>query len=124
MAALGFGGDERAEVFSCGAILFELLTGAPVYSGSSKTELVRRAKQGPRRVEVGLDGLDAPQALKEVCVRALSPRANDRFQSVAEFAHALGGAGCVAAGTPRGRRAERPWAPFGRERGLEVSQER
>jgi serine/threonine-protein kinase len=38
--------DERSDVFSLGAILCEILTGEPPYSGATNDEILRRARKG------------------------------------------------------------------------------
>jgi len=76
-----------ADVYSLGAMLYELLTGRPPHSGASVEDLLRRVALEepvpPRRIapEVSRD-------LETVCLHALK-RANARYSSAAELADEL-----------------------------------
>jgi serine/threonine-protein kinase len=73
--------DARADVFGLGAILCEVLTGSPPFTGSSRAEVQRRAEAGDLGEAYSL--LDAGSAsrdaeLIQLCRRCLSPRPEDR----------------------------------------------
>lgn len=71
--------DERADVFSLGAILCEILTGQPPYTGSSDNEVYHKAARAD--LEEALARLDARGAEAELVALAkscLSPAARDR----------------------------------------------
>jgi serine/threonine protein kinase/Flp pilus assembly protein TadD len=71
--------DERADVFSLGAILCEMLTGAPPYSDENGYEILRRAKRGDLAEALGrLEQCGADAALTELCRECLSPKREDR----------------------------------------------
>jgi serine/threonine-protein kinase len=66
--------DERADVFSLGAILCEILTGRPPYEeveGESTVVQAARAKLGPARARI--EACDADPALVQLCLACLTP---------------------------------------------------
>jgi serine/threonine-protein kinase len=86
--ALGEPSGREADVFSLGAIAFEVLTGTPPYSAETATELLMAAVQEPvpsaweRRP-------DLPSQLDEVLTRAMARRPGDRHRSVLELVEDL-----------------------------------
>ena len=84
-AASGLPVDHRADVFSCGILLYELVTGKRLYVGDTDyqtVELVRKAYVPP----ILKDNPEAPRELEDVIRKSLSRDANSRYQS----ARALG----------------------------------
>jgi hypothetical protein len=86
--ALGEPSGREADVFSLGAIAFEVLTGMPPYSAPTATEMLMAAVQDPvpsaweRRP-------DLPSQLDEVLARAMARRPGDRHRSVLELVEDL-----------------------------------
>ena len=79
--------DARADQFSCGAVLFELLTGRPLYDGRDLDEIIAMAQSA--RVGPRLRGLSVPPSLLNVMRRLLSRMPQDRFRSHRDAATAL-----------------------------------
>jgi serine/threonine protein kinase len=77
--------DGRADVYSLGVILFELIAGAPPYElkGLGLPAAVRTILTQPPR------SLGAAEPLDAVCARALAKKPGDRYQSAAELAAAI-----------------------------------
>jgi serine/threonine-protein kinase len=80
--------DQRADVYSLGCILYEMLTGGPPYVGVSLTEVVMRILRAPIPSVQRLRG-DVPASVDEAIARALAKSAAERFTTMEEFAAAL-----------------------------------
>jgi serine/threonine protein kinase/ABC-type branched-subunit amino acid transport system substrate-binding protein len=82
--------DRRADVYSVGVVLWELLTGRRLWSGLTQIEMLRRVVAGdvitPRSVDPRI-----PAELEEICMKALAFRREDRYDSAAELATDLEG---------------------------------
>ena len=74
--------DERSDVFSLGAVLFELLVGRPPFTGKSDEEVLRRVISGP---PPEADGSGVPPDLAAVARKALSRERSDRYANAGEL---------------------------------------
>ncbi len=81
--------DHRADIFSLGVTLYELLTLKRPFSGASSQEVLKRIllsdPRAPRRVNPRV-----PRDLAVICLKALEKRADRRYQTMTEFADDLG----------------------------------
>ncbi len=84
--------DERADLFSVGAILFECLTGNPPHHEHRAYEAIIVAMCTKDAPDVRTLVPGTPDALAEVCAIALSRDRADRFPSAEVFLEALRGA--------------------------------
>ena len=77
--------DERSDVFSLGAVLYEILTGQSPYKSDSKTEaLVAAGKAIIRPVNEVVP--HAPPELAAICEKALQPYPKDRYSNADSLA--------------------------------------
>jgi serine/threonine-protein kinase len=75
--------DARSDVFSFGAVLYEMLSGRRAFEGESAISTMAAVlREEPRR-------LDAPPALERVVMRCLEKQAPRRFQTMTELRQAL-----------------------------------
>jgi serine/threonine-protein kinase len=83
------GVDPRTDVYSLGAVLFELLTGEPPYTGATAQQIIVKRFTDPvpsvRRVRPNV-----PDAVDQAIRRALAPIPADRFATPGQFVQALG----------------------------------
>jgi tetratricopeptide (TPR) repeat protein len=77
--------DRRTDVFGLGGILYEILTGQPPYQGTSRNEVLDRARRGEVRSPRTLAGW-VPRPLEAVCLKALAARPEDRYATATELA--------------------------------------
>ncbi len=88
--AAGKAVDHRADIYSLGVILYEMLTGEVPFGDDSLTSvLVKLATEVPLRPSIRRPDLGVPPALEAVAMRCLEKNPDDRFQSADEFAVAL-----------------------------------
>lgn len=81
--------DERSDVFSLGAILCEILTGAPPYLGSS-AEAIQQASEARLEDCLGrLEDCDADEELKGIAIEALAPMRSARPRNAGALADQL-----------------------------------
>jgi serine/threonine protein kinase len=89
--------DGRSDIYSLACLLFELLSGAPPFTGGGAAAVARRrlTEAAPR---LRATASDVPAAIDEAVAKALAREPGERFATAEEFAAALRGE-AAAAGT-------------------------
>ena len=106
--------DPRTDIYALGVVLYEMLTGQPPFTGPSAQAIFARVlSEEPRPLVV--ERKTVPHHIDAAVARALEKLPADRWQTAAQFAEALTGAG--ASSWTRARRAPAalrrsaiPWA--------------
>lgn len=79
--------DGRADVYSLGVILFELLTGRRPFEGSTPAvidQLLTQAAPSPRSLHAAV-----PRDLEQICLKCLARSPEDRYATAADLAEDL-----------------------------------
>lgn len=79
--------DARADVFAAGAVLQEMVTGKPAFSGDTHIDVLYSIINKPPRPIPEDSG--APRELRDAISKALSKNPDDRFDDCCAFAEAL-----------------------------------
>jgi eukaryotic-like serine/threonine-protein kinase len=87
--------DGRSDLFSCGVVLYQFLTGEKPFTGNTTTimyKVLQEEPLAPSTLNVGLPG-----AFDAVMRKAIAKSPAERFQTAAEFADAINAATHAAA---------------------------
>jgi serine/threonine protein kinase len=80
--------DQRTDIYSLGATLYELLTLEPVFAGRERQALLRQIAfddpRAPRRIDSAI-----PEELETIVLKAIEKNPADRYSSAREFADDL-----------------------------------
>jgi eukaryotic-like serine/threonine-protein kinase len=117
--------DHRADIFSFGAVLYEMLAGRRAFRGDTAADTMTAIlKEAP--ADISDSGVSVPSSLARVVDRCLEKAPTSRFQSASDLAFALQALGSDArsgssisaahADLPRARQ-KRPWVLLAGGRG-------
>jgi serine/threonine-protein kinase len=97
--------DPRTDIYSLGAVLYEMLAGEPPHTGpSTQAVIARMLTEQPTRLRILRSAVS--EGIEAVVAKALAKVPADRFASAAKFVEAL-----RVATTPRAARS-RSWIPI------------
>jgi tRNA A-37 threonylcarbamoyl transferase component Bud32 len=86
--AMGTDIDRRTDIFAAGGVLWEIVTGEPMWKGLSDAKILLELASGkipqPRSVKA-----DLPPRLEAICRKALAVSREDRFATAAAFRESL-----------------------------------
>jgi WD40 repeat protein len=78
----------QSDVYSLGAILYEMLTGHPPFEGPSSADVLKRVLVEPP-ASIRATRRDVPAALEAICLKCLEKSTADRYASASELAEDL-----------------------------------
>ncbi len=79
--------DGRSDIFSCGVILYQFLTGEKPFTGNSTTIMYKVLHEEP--LAPSLLNVALPAAFDAVVKKAMAKNPDERYQSAQEFAQAI-----------------------------------
>ncbi|MBN8554574.1 MAG: protein kinase [Deltaproteobacteria bacterium] len=80
--------DHRSDIFACGIVLWEMITGKPLFLREHDSEAMEAIVNGDYTPASKLR-VDLPKAFDDLLARALSVNPSQRFKDCAEFERAL-----------------------------------
>ncbi|MXO85994.1 protein kinase [Altererythrobacter aurantiacus] len=86
--ALGLTVDARSDLFSLGAVIYEMMTGRPAFPGSELAALAIQISQG-KVAPIGEVAADCPKGLRSIIDRLLAKKPENRFADGAALVTAL-----------------------------------
>ena len=81
--------DVRSDVYSLGAILFEIVTGEYLHDGSSVSAILESTTRGPRSPRPSTRNPEVAPEIDAICEKATALDPKDRFASARELCDAL-----------------------------------
>lgn len=107
--------DGRTDIYSLGAILYEMLTGEPPHLGNTSQAIIARLlTERPHGVRTSRPAV--PEHIEFAVARALEKLPADRFSTAREFAEAIQGRGSFATATGMSSARSTASAPVSRSR--------
>ena len=85
--------DWRVDIFSCGVLLYHLLTGRPPFTGSEAEVMYQVLHEHP--TPPSQTAAAAPRCFDGIVARALAKKPDDRYRTALDFREALQNAGAL-----------------------------
>jgi serine/threonine-protein kinase len=80
--------DRRSDIFAVGVMFWEAMTGQRLWKGLTDVAMLHRIIKGDIPSPKTIKG-DLPDKMAEICMKALAPNREERFESAADFQSAL-----------------------------------
>lgn len=80
--------DQRSDLFSLGAVLFETLTGERAFQGKNRPEIIEKVLHQPV-LSVRALNPDVPQPLEKIILKALKQNREERYQNAGKMGYDL-----------------------------------
>jgi len=87
--ARGEPADERSDVYSLGAVMYQMLLGRPPFEGDVMAVVTQHVQSPPLPVDQQDDSPEMPELLAQIVMRMLAKDPNDRFPGMGEVREAL-----------------------------------
>jgi hypothetical protein len=76
--------DRRSDVFSLGAVLYEMLTGAPLFEGDTDMSVLERVREGDVEPP-SAHGVEVSKRVDQIVLKALAKNPQERYQNASEM---------------------------------------
>jgi CheY-like chemotaxis protein/tRNA A-37 threonylcarbamoyl transferase component Bud32 len=76
--------DRRSDIFSLGAVLHEMLTGAPLFEGDTDMSILERVREGEIEPP-SARGVEVSKRVDQIVLKALAKNPQDRYQNASEM---------------------------------------
>src|ERR1017187_10153417 len=83
--------DRRSDIFSLGSVLYEMLTGAPLFEGDTDMSVLESVREGEVAPPTSR-GVEVSKSVGQIVLKALAKNPQERYQNALEFVkdlHAL-----------------------------------
>jgi TonB family protein len=76
--------DRRSDIFSLGSVLFEMLTGTPLFQGETDMSVLESVREGDVAMPSSR-GAEVPKRVDQIVLKALAKNPQERYQNASEF---------------------------------------